>query len=232
VQVICCGAREGGLVKRKFILSILALSTLGFTTEARPQEPVTPMEKKIGAIFSGAISPDAPGVAVLVRKNGRAVFERGYGVRDLRTKTKIDAHSNFRLASSTKQFTAMAILLLVHDGKLRYDQTLAEFFPDFPAYGKTITIRNLLNHTSGLPEYEDLMDSAEKTKGPVWSPEHQIQDDEVLALLKQEKNGKFAPGTSWSYSNSGYVVLGLVVAKVSGKSYGEFLQERILRRSK
>ena len=214
-------------MKLKFILPILALSALGFAIEAQSQELVTPMEKKIDAIFSAATSPDAPGLAVLVRRNGRAVFERGYGLRDLRTKAKIDAHSNFRLASFTKQFTAMAILLLVHDGKLRYEQTLAEIFPDFPAYGKTISIRNLLNHTSGLPDYEDLMDAVEKIKGPVWSPEHQIQDDEVLALLKQEKSGKFAPGTSWSYSNSGYVVLGLVVAKVSGKSYGEFLQERI-----
>lgn len=214
-------------MKLKFILSILALSTLGFAIEAQSQEPVTPMEKKIDAIFSGAASPDAPGLAVLVRRNGRAMFERGYGLRDLRTKTKIDAHSNFRLASFTKQFTAMAIMLLVHGGKLRYDQTLAEIFPDFPSYGKTITIRNVLNHTSGLPDYEDLMDALEKTTGPVWSPEHQIQDEEVLALLKQEKNGKFAPGASWSYSNSGYVVLGLVVAKVSGKSYGEFLREQI-----
>ncbi len=214
-------------MKLKCILSILALSTLGLAIEAQPQEPVTQMEKKIDAIFSGASSPDAPGVAVLVRKNGRTVFERGYGVRDLRTKTKVDAHTNFRLASFTKQFTAMTIMLLIHDGKLRYHQTLAEIFPDFPAYGKTITIRNLLNHTSGLSDYEDLMDAFEKTKGPVWSPERQIQDDEVLKLLRQEKNAKFAPGTSWSYSNSGYVVLGLIVAKVSGKSYGEFLRERI-----
>jgi CubicO group peptidase (beta-lactamase class C family) len=121
----------------------------------------------------------------------------------------------------------MAIMLLVHDGKLRYDETLAEIFPDFPGYGKTITVRNLLNHTSGLPDYEDLMDVDEKAKGPRWSPEKQIQDAEVLELLKKEKSGKSAPGTSWAYSNSGYVVLGLIVAKVSGKPYGAFLQERI-----
>jgi CubicO group peptidase (beta-lactamase class C family) len=148
-------------------------------------------------------------------------------LRELRTKAKIDARTNFRLASFTKQFTAMAIMLLVHDGKLRYDETLTEIFADFPAYGKTITVRNLLNHTSGLPDYEDLMDAVEKTGGPTWTPEKQIQDQEVLELLKKEKVGKFAPGTSWSYSNSGYVTLGLIVAKVSGKSYGEFLHQRI-----
>jgi CubicO group peptidase (beta-lactamase class C family) len=148
-------------------------------------------------------------------------------VRDLRSKVKIDAHTNFRLASFTKQFTAMAIMLLVHGGKLRYDQTLTEIFPDFPAYGKTITVRNLLNHTSGLPDYEDLMDAFEKKNGATWTPEYQIQDAEVWELLKKEKVGKFLPGTSWSYSNSGYVVLGLVVAKISGKPYREFLHERI-----
>ena len=89
------------------------------------------MERRIDAIFSGVTSPDAPGLAVLVRQNGKSIFERGYGVRNLRTKAKIDAHTNFRLASFTKQFTAMAIMLLVHDGKLRYDQALTEIFPDF-----------------------------------------------------------------------------------------------------
>jgi CubicO group peptidase (beta-lactamase class C family) len=121
----------------------------------------------------------------------------------------------------------MAVMLLVHDGKLRYDEPLPEIFPDFPAYGKAITIRSLMTHTSGLPDYEDLMEAVEKSKGPIWTPERQIQDDEVLALLEKEKSGKFPPGTRWSYSNSGYVVLGLVIAKVSGESYGEYLHDSI-----
>jgi CubicO group peptidase (beta-lactamase class C family) len=218
---------EGGSVKLKFIIVIVALLPLATAAETPAQSSETPTDKKIDAVFSGVTSPDAPGLAVLVRKNGSPVFQRGYGVRDLRSKAKIDAHTNFRLASFTKQFTALAIMLLVHDGKLRYDETLPELFPDFPAYGKTITVRNLLNHTSGLPDYEDLMEAAEKAKGPIWSPEKQIQDAEVLELLKKETNGKFAAGTSWSYSNSGYVVLGLIVAKVSGKTYGEFLRAHI-----
>jgi len=212
-------------VKQKLIISIFALLALGMKTNAQAPEMAT--ENQMDEIFSRLTSPDAPGMAVLVRTQGQTIFERGYGVRDLRMKAKINAHTNFRLASFTKQFTAMAIMLLVHDGKLRYDQTLAELFPDFPAYGKSMTVRNLLNHTSGLPNYEDLMEAVEKVKGPLWSPEKQIQDDEVLKLLKQEDHGKFAPGTSWSYSNSGYVVLGIIVARVSGKSYGEFLQKRI-----
>lgn len=207
-----------------FAVVFLALSV---PSEAQLQSSESSAEKKLDALFSSVTSPDLPGLAALVRQNGKTIFERGYGVRDLRTKSKIDAHTNFRLASFTKQFTDMAIMLLVRDGKLRYDETLPEIFPDFPDYGKAITVRDLLNHVSGLPDYEDLMESAEKTNGPIWSPEKQIRDAEVLELLKKEKTGKFAPRTSWSYSNSGYVVLGLIVAKLSGKPYGEFLRERI-----
>jgi CubicO group peptidase (beta-lactamase class C family) len=225
--MISCGVFEGGSVKLKLIIAIVALLALGTAAETPAQSLAPPTDKKIDALFSRVTSPDAPGLAVLVRKNGSTVFERGYGVRDLRSKTKIDVPTNFRLASFTKQFTAMAIMLLAHDGKLRYDETLTEIFPDFPVYGKSIPIRNLLNHASGLPDYEDLMESAEKTKGPIWTAQKQIQDAEVLELLKKEKNGKFAPGTSWAYSNSGYVVLGLIVAKVSGNTYGEFLRARI-----
>jgi CubicO group peptidase (beta-lactamase class C family) len=177
--------------------------------------------------FSGIASTDTPGFAVLVKKDGKIVFEKGYGVRDLRTKIATDAQTNFRLASFTKQFTAMAAMLLVHDGKLRYDESLTDIFPEFPAYGKTITVRNLLNHTGGLPDYEELMDAVEKTKEQIWSAEKQIHDAEVLQLLERESQGKFAPGTKWQYSNSGYVLLGLIVAKVSGKSFGQFLHDRI-----
>ncbi len=180
------------------------------------------------AIFSPLADDQSPGVAVLVRKDGRTVFERGYGARELRTLAKIDAQTNFRLASCSKQFTAMSVMLLVHDGKLHYEDKLTDVFPDFPTYGRAISIRNLLNHTSGLPDYEDLMAAEEKRKGAaLWSETRQIQDAEVLDLLKQEKTGKFAPGTKWSYSNSGYVILGLVVAKLSGQPFPEFLRERI-----
>jgi CubicO group peptidase (beta-lactamase class C family) len=213
-------------MKPAHILFSVALFSLATRTSA--QAPASPSEKQVDAIFAAVTQENAPGLAVLVQKNGRTWFEKGYGVRDLRTNTKIDPPTNFRLASFTKQFTAMAIMLLVHDKKLRYDETLVEIFPDFPAYGKTITIRNLLNHTGGLPDYEDLMAAAERSRNSrIWTPERQIHDAEVLGMLEAESKGKFPPGASWSYSNSGYVVLGLVVAKASGQSYGDFLRARI-----
>jgi CubicO group peptidase (beta-lactamase class C family) len=186
-----------------------------------------PMIPKVQAIFAPLSDARSPGAAVLVRRGGRMVFERGYGVRDLRSLAAIDAETNFRLASCTKQFTAMAIMLLVHDKMLRYEQSLAEIFPEFPAFGTTITIGSLLHHTSGLPDYETLMEQEEKSGGRKWTADNQIHDADVLVLLEREHVSLFPPGTKWAYSNSGYVVLGLVVAKVSGRSFGDFLRERI-----
>jgi CubicO group peptidase (beta-lactamase class C family) len=195
--------------------------------EAAGPSPDARWSARIDPIFSSLIQPGDPGVAVLVKKDDHILFEKGYGVRDLRSRAKIDPQTNFRLASVTKQFTALAIMLLVHDGKLQYEEHLTDIFPDFPSYGRDITVRNLLNHTSGLPDYSEIMEQQEKKGGPKWNLEHQIHDEEVLALLKAQPAGKFAPGTRWEYSNSGYVVLGLVIAKVSGLSYGDFLQRRI-----
>jgi len=182
------------------------------------------LASQIDALFRAA-STSTPGAAVLVMQDGRAVFHRGYGVGDLRTRRKIDEHTNFRLASLTKQFTAMAIMLLVHDGKLRYEESLQEVFPEFPAYGREITIRELLNHTSGLIDYEDLM---AKQYGNIRDEQiPQIHDAGVLALLEKESTTKFPPGSKWAYSNSGYCVLAMVVERASGKPFGQFLRERI-----
>lgn len=186
----------------------------------------TAISEKIGAIVAAAgLRPGSlPGGAVLVVRNDQTIFEEGYGVTDLVGLHRVDAHTNFRLASVTKQFTAMATMLLVHDGKLRYDNRLTDIFPDFPEYGRSITIRNLLNHTSGLQDYEELMPAADP-RLPV--EETQIQDAGVLDLLKQQETTKFVPGSKWEYSNSGYVVLGLIVQKVSGQSFPDFLHDRI-----
>ena len=226
--MVCSAGRKNFLRNRAcFTAALLLLLSICFSGR-KAIAAQDALATQINQIFSPLADDRSPGVAVLVRKDGRTAFERGYGVRELRSFAKIDPRTNFRLASCSKQFTAMSIMLLVHDGKLRYDDKLTGVFPDFPDYGKAITIRHLLNHTSGLPDYEDLIASAEKRKGaPIWTSTHQIQDAEVLDLLKQEAVGKFAPGTQWSYSNSGYVVLGLVVTKIAGKPFREFLRERI-----
>ncbi len=197
------------------VLTGLLMVCAGMASAAEPS--------RVASIFARLAAGNSPGVAVLVRKDDQTIVQRGYGVRDLRTLAPIDARTNFRLASFTKQFTAMAVMLLVHDGKLRYDDRLTRILPDFPEYGRAIAVRHLLTHTSGLPDYEELMGG-----GP-WTEARQIRDDEVLDLLKRQPAPIFAAGTSWAYSNSGYVVLGLIVAKVSGVPFGDFLRRRIFQ---
>jgi CubicO group peptidase (beta-lactamase class C family) len=208
-------------VKTSLNTSLLILVLNFFAGSASSQV----LSNQIDAIFTSLKSNNAPGAAVLVVRNGRAVFRRGYGVTDLRTLRRIDADTNFRLASFTKQFTAACIMLLARDGKLHYDDRLTDFFPDFPAYGRSITVRNLLNHTSGLPDYEDILMKQYEGMPPEKVP--QILDAGVLKLLGAQTSGKFPAGSKWEYSNSGYAVLAMIVEKVSGKPFGQFLQERI-----
>jgi CubicO group peptidase (beta-lactamase class C family) len=213
-------------VQRKLMQRSIAtiLSLLGLTLgSAVANSQVSP--DQIYAVFANLESKKAPGAAVLVVNHGQVVFQSGYGVTDLRTLNKIDAHTNFRLASFTKQFTAACIMLLARDGKLHYDDHLTDFFPEFPAYGKSITVRNLLNHTSGLEDYDDLLMKQYPDTPPEKIP--QIHDAGVLQLLEQQNATKFPPGSQWEYSNSGYAVLAMIVEKVSGKPFGQFLQERI-----
>jgi len=180
--------------------------------------------KQVDTLLKALVAEREPGAAVLVAKEGRAVYNSSRGVADLQAMRPIDFRTNFRLASVTKQFTAAAIMLLVRDGKLRYEDRLTDLFPDFPEYGRAITVRNLLDHTSGLPDYEELMPAYDRTV-PV--EDVQIQDASVLDLLKRQKAGWFGPGSRWHYSNSGYVLLGLIIEKASGRSFPDFLRERI-----
>ena len=168
-------------------------------------------------LFAPLVTPQSPGFAVLVLRDGKVLFEKGYG-------RGIDARSNFRLASLSKQFTAEVVHQLVVQGKLRYDTKLSDVFPEFPSWARAVTVRHLLTHTGGLPDYETVMDRVDPNR---WTPAHQIQDAEVLELLQREPKPKFAAGTSWSYSNSGYVVLGLIAAKVGGESFPELLRRLI-----
>jgi CubicO group peptidase (beta-lactamase class C family) len=210
-------------VLKTSLISLLATFLFSVFSAAQVSSTPTVSFAQIDAIFASLKSSNAPGAAVLVIHNGKPVFHRGYGVTDLRTLHAIDDKTNFRLASFTKQFTAACIMLLARDGKLRYDEPLTDIFPEFPAYGKSITVRNLLNHTSGLPDYEEIMMKPQfyDTLDP------QIHDADVLKLMEQQTSGKFPPGSQWEYSNSGYVVLAMIVEKVSGEGFGEFLHQRI-----
>lgn len=178
----------------------------------------------VDALLKGLGTEREPGAAIMVLRDGAVVYLGTRGVADLQAMRPIDGRTNFRLASLTKAFTAAAVMLLVRDGKLRYEDPLTDLLPGFPDYGRAITVRHLLDHTSGLPDYEGLMPAADPGR-PV--EESQIDDAGVLELLRGQKAGWFVPGSIWRYSNSGYVLLGLIVAKVSGRSFPAFLRDRV-----
>jgi CubicO group peptidase (beta-lactamase class C family) len=162
--------------------------------------------------------PNVPGLALMLIENGTASVTRSFGLANLATGLRCEPRTNFRLASVTKQFTAMAILILAERAGLSLEDKLARFFPDFPPYGKAITIRQLLTHTSGLPDYEDLI----PLDGTV-----AVKDRDVLEVLQRQDETWFPPGARFGYSNGGYALLALIVEIVSGLGFARFLRENI-----
>lgn len=157
--------------------------------------------------------------AVAVVKDGQIVVARGYGFANLENQVPATAETVYRLGSITKQFTAMAIMLLVEDGKLSVDDELTKFLPDYPTGGRQITIRHLLNHTSGIKDFTRTKDFEKFAR-----LDH--THDEMRALFQIEPLD-FEPGTKWGYSNGGYYLLGMIIEKASGQKYEEFLEQRI-----
>ncbi len=145
--------------------------------------------------------------------NNKEEIEKVNGKESLEDGNNISCNSNFRLASVTKQFIAFGIIRLINQGLLSYDTTIKELYPEFPDYFNKITIKNLLNHTSGLYNYEDI---AHKEDDP------QIQDDEIILFLKETKGTYFEPGTTYRYSNTSYILLGVIITKITGLSLGVF----------
>jgi CubicO group peptidase (beta-lactamase class C family) len=161
---------------------------------------------------------DVPGASLLVVRDATRNLWRSYGLANLEERITATPGTNYRLASVTKQFTAAAILLLAEDGKLSLDDRLKKWLPSLPPAVDSVTIKQLLTHTSGVVDYEDVI--------PVGTTA-QLQDADVLRLLASQDTTYFSPGTAYRYSNSGYALLALIVERVSGKSFATFLRERI-----
>ncbi len=163
---------------------------------------------------------DVPGASLLVLKDGKPLVRRGYGMANMEQHIAATPATDYRLASVSKQFTAAAILLLAEDGKLKLDDAIRHWLPSLPAMADKVTLRELLSHTGGLIDYEDLI--------PPGTTE-QLNDQDVLRMLSATSKNYFAPGTAYRYSNTGYVLLGLVVEKASGESLPAFMQQRIFK---
>ena len=187
-----------------------------FPAAVLAQLPSTPAA--VDNLFRDFTGTGVPGASVIVIRDGAVLYRHAYGMADLEAHVAATTRTNYRLASVTKQFTAMAVMMLAERGKLSYDDPLTKFFPDYPAYGKQIRIRHLLNHTSGLWAYEDLIPSGRTA---------QLKDADVLDLLKRQTATYFPPGSAYRYSNTGYAHLALIVEQVSGMRFAAFLKQYI-----
>lgn len=188
-----------------FLNSCAGVSTLS------PQQSIDEIMKEYDVT-------NAPGASVLVMKNDSIIFKKAYGSADIVNGASVTTATNFRLASITKQFTAMSIMLLAERGQLSFEDTLKKFFPDFPLYGNNITVHHLLNHTSGLVDYESLIPDSQTV---------QVHDIDCLKLMYTVDSLYFPAGTKYQYSNTGYALLALIVENVSGKRFADFLRENI-----
>lgn len=201
------------------LVVIALVSALGPAAGSPP--PADDLAAKIDAVMSAVYKPGEPGAAVLVRKDGRTVFRQGYGLADLELGVPVAPDMVFRLGSITKQFTAVAVLLLAQEGRLGLQDEITRFLPDYPTAGRKITVEHLLTHTSGIRSYTDMPEWL-----PLWRKDMTVK--ELIDLFKDKPMG-FDPGTSWAYNNSGYVLLGAIIEKASGKAYEAFLEDRIFK---
>jgi CubicO group peptidase (beta-lactamase class C family) len=196
---------------------ILLLCTFCFLSCA-PYARKDTLIHSVDLLFSEYTPLTGPGASVAIIKDGKLFYSNAYGTADVEARTPCTTITNYRLASVSKQFTAMAILMLVDRGKLALDSRLADVLPDAPSYMHNVTIRHMLNHTSGIVDYEDLVPDSQTV---------QVLDKDVLRLLRGIDSVYFPPGAKFKYSNSGYSLLALVVESISGESFAAFLKKNL-----
>lgn len=197
-------------------ISILVLLLISFA-RCLAQEPVARMEQIVQSYVDGKRFMGA----VLVAQNGKVLIDKGYGSANLEWDIPDSPSTKFRLGSITKQFTAASILLLEERGKLKTDDLVKQYMPDAPAAWDKITIFNLLTHTSGIPSFTSFPDYR-STEAAATTPEK-------LVGRFRDKPLNFQPGEKWEYSNSGYVLLGYLLEKISGQTYKDFIQDNIFK---
>jgi CubicO group peptidase (beta-lactamase class C family) len=183
-------------------------------------QPLSPLAQELDQMFRDTYPADRPGASVIVTKGDQIILSKGYGLADIEHNIPLKPNMPLRLGSLTKQFTAVGILMLEQEGLLKVTDNINVHLPDFPTQGETITIENLLSHTSGIHNYTAMADFMEK------NGRLDLTTEEMINGFKDEPLD-FKPGEKYSYSNSGYVVLGSVIEKLSGQSYPDFISKRI-----
>lgn len=204
---------------RCLIVFLILLGLVPAGASASSPNSSNDLAAAIDDLLQKSYKPGEPGASVIVVKDGKVVFRKGYGKANLELGVAIEPEMVFRLGSITKQFTAVAILMLAEQGKLSVGDEITKYLPDLPARGQKITIEHLLTHTSGIKSYTSLPEWLS-----LWRKDMTLK--ELIDLFK-DKPPDFAPGESWSYNNSGYILLGAIIEKASGQSYKDFIEKQI-----
>ena len=210
----------GGAIRQLPLFAAL-LTALATTQTAAAAPATSAQERQVDALFARWNRPDTPGSVVAVIRDGKMLLSKAYGMADLERGVQLTAESKMTVGSNSKQFTAFAIHLLAQDGKLSLDDNVRTYVPEVPDFGKMITIRHLLHHTSGLRDCFELMGLTG------WRGDEVITQEDALTLIERQRALNFAPGQEHRYSNTNYMLLGLIVERVSGKLLADFARERL-----
>jgi CubicO group peptidase (beta-lactamase class C family) len=208
--------REG----RSLAFGLLVVVTITRAAAAQSLDAAT--VHRIDSVFA-RFTPETPGCAAGVYQNSRVVFAKGYGSSNIEYGVPITPQTPFIMGSVSKQFTAAAIALLVQDGRIRLDDDVRKYVPELPDYGRKITVDQLVHHTSGVRDFWSLVDASGMR------PDDGYTVADVVKLASRQKHLNFDPGAEYNYSNTGYVLLGVIVQRASGKSLREFAAERIFQ---
>jgi CubicO group peptidase (beta-lactamase class C family) len=206
------------------ILAAPAAILLAAATALPAQQPNDSIRAQLDRVFSAWSAKDGPGCAAAASRDGTTIYEAGYGSANLEADVPITPASIFHAASVSKQFTATAVMLLVREGKLSLDADVRTYLPELPNYGHRITLRHLLNHTSGIRDQWDLLGLA---RGRF--EENRITEGDVLDIVARQKALNFVPGTEYLYSNSGYTLAAIIVGRVAGTPLRQFADARIFK---
>ncbi len=216
-----------------FILAcgVTTVEPIAFTTEedevpAQDLGGETLLTQVDELIFETNITAEGPGGAVMVIQDGNILYQKGYGLANVETNEPIKPGIIFHLGSVGKQFTAIGVMILEQKGKLDYDDSIGNYFPELTWMGEEVTIRRLLHHTSGIPDYDEDEDLYEA----LMAISKQPTNADVIAALSEQTDLLYEPGSEYLYSNTGYDVLGSLIENISGQSYPDFMEENIFSR--
>ena len=202
----------------KYLILVITVLSFNWQSTGYAQS----LESHIDSLLQEKYPADAPGASFLISRNGEIIYEKAFGLANLELNVPMQTENVFEIGSITKQFTAISILMLVEKGELNLDDEITRFIPDYPTNGHKITVHHLLTHTSGIKSYTRIKALNKISK----------QDLTPLELIDFFKNEPidFAPGEKFKYNNSGYIILGYIIEKISGQTFGNFVEQHIFKK--